>query len=181
MKKEKCVAFLRGINVGGHHKIPMADLKKILQKLEFENVITILNSGNIVFDAFTQDLKNIEKTISDHLEKTFGFPVPTIVRKSKEIDKLWKSNPFKNVKLTSDTRFYVSFIRGNNNSKIKLPRENSDKSFSIIEMRNKTIVSVLDLSLSKTPKAMEALEKHFGKDITTRNWNTIERIVKILE
>lgn len=43
------VAFLRGINVSGHHKVPMADLRKEMEKLNFEKVITILNSGNIIF------------------------------------------------------------------------------------------------------------------------------------
>ena len=49
MGKEKYVGFLRGINVGGHHKVPMAELSKELKKLNFENVVTLLNSGNVVF------------------------------------------------------------------------------------------------------------------------------------
>jgi uncharacterized protein (DUF1697 family) len=179
--KEKCVCFLRGINVGGHHKVTMADLRKELQKLKFENVVTLLNSGNIIFDSNIENIANLEKKISNHLNKKFGFPVPAIVKKSEEINMLWNSNPFKGVKLTKDIRLYVSFIRENKNTKLMLPQKSPDKPFSVIEMRDKIILSVLDLSLSKTPKAMEALEKEFGKDITTRNWNTIERIGKILE
>ena len=75
------VAFLRGINVGGHHKVPMADLRKELEKLDFENVETLLNSGNIIFEAIDDNEENLEKKISLHLEKSFGFPVPSIVRK----------------------------------------------------------------------------------------------------
>ncbi len=47
-------------------------------------------------------------------------------------------------------------------------------------LNNKTILSVLDVSISKTPKAMQALARSFGTDITTRNWNTIQRIEKKL-
>jgi N-acetyl-gamma-glutamylphosphate reductase len=51
-------------------------------------------------------------------------------------------------------------------------------SFEIVEKMNETKFSILDLSISKTPKAMEVFEKFYGKDMTTRNWNTIERVGK---
>ena len=47
----KYVALLRGINVGGHHKVPMAELRKELENLGFTNIVTILNSGNVIFET----------------------------------------------------------------------------------------------------------------------------------
>jgi uncharacterized protein (DUF1697 family) len=177
---ERYVAFLRGINVGGHHKVPMADLRKELEELNFENIVTLLNSGNIIFDTITDNLESLEKMISGNLEKTFGFPVPTIIRKSKTICQLCNDAPFRDVKITKNIRLYVSFLKKNTQADLELPWTSSDNSYKIIERRDKTILSILDLSVSKTPKAMEALEKFFGKDTTTRNWKTIERIVKKL-
>ena len=174
--KEKYVAFLRGINVGGHHKVPMADLRRELVQLGLENISTLLNSGNVILDATNADLRKLEKTIAGHLEKTFGFPVPTILRKWESIQILLNNKPFKEIKTTKDTRLYVSFLRENPETDLHLPWTSADGSFKIIGAIDKTILSVLDLSASKTPKAMEALENFFGKDITTRNWNTIERI-----
>ena len=174
--KEKYVAFLRGVNVGGHHKVPMAVLRKELEKLGFENITTILNSGNIIFDTKVDNLESIEKTISVHLENHFDFSIPTIVRKSETIYEMFHNNPFKDVKVTKDTRLYISFLKNDTNSDLKLPCTSSDKSYKIIAKRDKNIFSILDLSVSRTPKAMEALEKYFGTDITTRNWNTIGRI-----
>ncbi len=165
--KEKYVAFLRGINVGGHRQVPMADLRNELAKLGFENITTVLNSGNIIFDTKVGDLKSIERTISAHLETYFNFPVPTIVRKAGTIYGLFHSNPFKNVKLTEDIRWYVSFLKSDTNTDMKLPWTSSDKSYKIIGKLDKDILSVLDLSVSRTSKAMEALEKYFGTDITT--------------
>lgn len=170
---QKYVAFLRGINVGGHHKIPMAELRLELEKLNLKNIVTLLNSGNIIFESLNN---NLEKKISVHLEKSFGFPVPTIVRKNKLISELLVNNPFKDVKITKDIRLYVSFLGENNNSDIKLPWISSDHAYQIIEKRDKSIFSILDLAVSKTPKAMDDLEKFYGANITTRNWNTIERI-----
>ena len=177
-RKEKYVAFLRGINVGGHHKVPMADLRKEIEKLGFENVTTLLNSGNIIFEAISDNEETLEKKISAHLEKSFGFPIPTVIRKSEMIYELLKSNPFKDVKLTKDIRLYISFLQENVQTKLKLPWTSLDNSYKIIGKIGKNILSVLDLSISKTPKAMEDLERYFGRNITTRNWNTIKRIEK---
>lgn len=179
--KEKYVAFLRGINVGGHHKVPMAQLREEMEKLNFENVVTLLNSGNIIFDTIADESEVLEKTISQHLEKTFGFPIPTIVRKSEMIYKLMGNNPFKDIILTKDIRLYVSFLRKDTESTLQLPWTSDDNSFKIIDKVDGTIVSVLDLSVSKTVKGMEVLERNFGKDITTRNWNTIKRVAKKLD
>ena len=177
---EKYVAFLRGINVGGHHKVPMADLKKELGKLKLENVVTLLNSGNIIFDSIHDSVTHLENMMSAQLEKSFGFSIPTIIRHADVIDELLRSNPFKDVELTKDIRLYVSFLRNNENPGLKLPWKSDDSSFEIIGQCENVILSLLDLAISKTPKAMGALEKSFGKDITTRNWKTIERIGKIL-
>jgi uncharacterized protein (DUF1697 family) len=178
--KEKFVAFLRGINVGGHHKVPMSELKKELQKLGFENVVTLLNSGNIIFEAAGESILNLEEKTSEHLGKSFGFPVPTIIRRSEVIHELLSNNPFKDIVVTKDIRLYVSLLNKDSESGLELPWTCADSSYRIIEKRGKTVLSILDLSISNTPKAMEAFERYFGKDVTTRNWNTIERIGKIL-
>ncbi len=178
--KAKYIAFLRGINVGGHHKVPMVDLRSKLEKLGFENVLTLLNSGNVIFDAISDTTEELEKTISKHLEKVFGFPIPTIVRKSETIYSLLDKAPFKDVLLTKDIRLYVSFLKKDIEANLQLPWTSDDNSFKIIDKIDKTVVSVLDVSVSKTPKAMEVVERYFGKDITTRNWNTIKRIEKKL-
>jgi len=176
----KYVAFLRGINVGGHHKVPMAELRKELEGLNLKNVATILNSGNVLFDSTTENLNELEQVISERLEKTFGFSIPTILVKILSIKDLLDNDPFKEIEVTKETRLYVSFLKNDVKTNLELPWTSEDGSFTILDKRHKTIISVLDLSISNTPKGMEALEKHFGKDITTRNWNTIKRIEKKL-
>ena len=185
MKKRKSfikyIAFLRGINVGGHHKVPMLELRNEMEKLKFENIVTLLNSGNIIFDAVVGDAENLESKLSKHFEKTFGFPIPVILRSAEMIDGYVIDKPFENVFITKDIRLYVSFLHRDVESDLTLPWLSDDKSYRIICKKDKTIFSILDLSLSQTPKAMGVLEKYYGKDITTRNWNTIKRIKSKLE
>lgn len=166
--------------MGGHHKVPMVLLREEMEKLNFENVVTLLNSGNILFDAVPDDLENLEHTISEHLEEVFGFPIPTIIRKSETINGLLNMNPFKDISLTKDIRLYVSFLKKKIEMDLELPWTNNDGSYKIIAKTDNTILSVLDLSVTKTPKAMDMLREYCGTDITTRNWNTIKRIEKKL-
>jgi uncharacterized protein (DUF1697 family) len=179
--KETYIALLRGINVGGHHKVPMADLRTTLEKLGFENIVTLLNSGNVIFDGLPKDTESLEKLISETLEKTFGFSVPTLVRTSNTMYQLFQDAPFKAIEMHKDIRLYVSFLKKNVQTDLELPWKSLDSSYQIIGKSDKTIFSVLNLSMAKTPKAMIALEKFFGTDITTRNWKTIERIGKKLD
>ncbi len=180
-KQVKYVAFLRGINVGGHHKVPMADLRQEMQRMGCENVVTILNTGNIIFDHSNENVEHLEKSIAGHLESTFGFPIPTIIRQTHSIQELYQEAPFQDVEVTKDIRLYISLLREEVESPLEIPWTSPDGSYKILMKKDKAILSVLDLSVSKTTKAMEILEKTFGKGITTRNWKTIERVIKKLD
>ncbi|MGB0525811.1 MAG: DUF1697 domain-containing protein [Flammeovirgaceae bacterium] len=178
--KEKYIAFLRGINVGGHHKVPMATLRKEMEHLDCEQVVTILNTGNILFDAVITDLAVFEEKIAAHLAQVFGFPIPTILMKAKKLQALFDAAPFKHIEVTKEIRLYVSFLWKEVNIDLSLPWKSEDGAYQILTKEGKVITSVLDLSVSKTTKAMDALERFYGKGITTRNWNTLKRIEKKL-
>jgi len=173
------ISLLRGINVGEHHRVPMAELGKEMTKLGFENVKTLLNSGNVLFHTSLHQEDQLEEVIADHLEKIFGFPIPVLIRRPEVILDLVSNNPFKHTEVTKDTRLYVSFLKEKPTTELTLPWTSNDGSYRILEVRDKTICSILDLSATQTPKGIDALELIFGKNITTRNWNTINRIVAL--
>lgn len=181
-EKQKYAAFLRGINVGGHHKVPMAELRKLLEKTGYAEIKTFLNSGNVVFKSQPADVVALEEKMAAQLEKTFGFPVPVRVRKSKTIKEIISADPFKEVDLTNDIRQYVTFLKQPPKEKNKpdLPWISSDGTYKIISSTKTEIFSILDLSRGKTTDAMSILEKTFGNNITTRNWKTILKIFKYL-
>lgn len=174
------IAFLRGINVGGHHKLPMSELKKEMKHLGFEKIVTILNSGNLIFTATKTNIQKLEDKISKQLESTSGFSVPVIIRSAESIIELYNTEPFKDEKITKDIRLYISFLKEKKSPELNIPWISEDGAYKIVSISNTAILSVLDLSISRTTKAMNVLEKLAGKDITTRNWNTIERIIQKL-
>lgn len=170
------VLFLRGINVGRHHKVPMASLKLELEKIGFKNIITLLNSGNVIFQSSQTNITELETLISKHLFKVFNFEIPVILKTSKSIKELINNSPFANFELTKEMRFYVSFLKTPIKTDLQLPWISEDKAYTIIENRQGVICSVLNISVSKTTKAIKFLEQHYGKNITTRNWNTLIKI-----
>ncbi len=175
---QKFVALLRGINVGGNKKVPMAELKKVLEKAGLKNVKTILASGNVVFES-ESGIKQLQTIISSAIEKAFEFPVPVLLRTHAEIKEIILLDPFKRIKATPKTRLYMTFLSGKSKNGQSSGYVSPDKSFEIISSWKNTVFSVLDLSVSNTPEAMNALEKICGKNITTRNWNTILKIADL--
>jgi uncharacterized protein (DUF1697 family) len=172
------VALLRGINVGGNKKVPMADLKKIMEKAGYKNVRTLLATGNVIFEAGKTSIDDLTKKIAALLEKSFGFPIPVIMREQADIEKMIKADPFKKIKVTPDTRLYVTFLPGKPKSKLSIPYAAPDGSVEIISVADNAVFTVLDLSKAGTVDGMAIIEKEFGKDVTTRNWNTVVKIGK---
>ena len=172
-------AFLRGINVGGNKKVPMSDLKKVLQSIGFSNVKTLLNSGNAIFEAEETGEEKMTKLLEQSLQKKFGFEVPVLIRTLEELNRLATKDPFKGIKITPETRLYVSFLSEKPQSKLTLPYQSPDKTYKILSASPREVCSVLTLSPNtQSTDLMSILEKEFGKKITTRNWNTITKIVQ---
>jgi uncharacterized protein (DUF1697 family) len=177
MSKTRYIALLRGINVGGSKKIEMAALRTLLASLGFENVKTLLASGNAAWDAESDDMTGMRAAIEQGIEATFGFSASVIVRPREQVERLVASDPFKDVEVTEDTRLYVTFLPTPTNSQLKIPYHVPAPDFTILSVTDTAVCSVLTLSpTSRTVDAMSILERQFGKNITTRNWNTVVKL-----
>lgn len=175
----KYVVFLRGINVGGRAMVKMDQLKKVFEEIGFTNVKTLLNSGNVTFETVEKNDAAYKK-ITEKLKYVFGWEIGVIIRSQKELETLVEENMFKNIKVTSETRLYVTFLSEKPKTNLKIPYESKDKDFKILKVTEKEIFSVLTLTPKmNTTEAMAIIEKEFGKKVTTRNWNTLLKVVNL--
>ncbi len=169
------VAFLRGVNVGGK-TVRMAELKKLFESLGFGNVSTYKASGNVIFDSDGSEA-TLTKKIENGLHKLIGKETRAILRPLDHLKGMVESEPFRGVEVTPETRLYVTFLPGRPSSKMK-DYESPDGDFRF-RVSDEDIYSVLILSPKRgTVDLMGFIEKEFGSDITTRNWNTIVGIVQ---
>ena len=172
-------AFLRGINVGGHKPVPMEKLKNSFESLRFKNVRTLLASGNVVFEAHPTSTATLEQKIKEKLKKTFGHEIGVLVRTIEELQHLSESQPFEGIDVTPQTRLYVTFLSEKTKSHLKIPYASPNKNFRILGASKYEVCSVLILSpTNRSVDVMNVLEKEFGHKVTTRNWNTIVRVLK---
>jgi uncharacterized protein (DUF1697 family) len=74
------ISLLRGVNVGGHHKIKMDALRALYESLELRGAQTYVQSGNVIFKTRERDLIRLGRRIEDGIERTFGFRPHVIVR-----------------------------------------------------------------------------------------------------
>jgi uncharacterized protein (DUF1697 family) len=155
------VAFLRGINVGGHKIIKMDALKTAFEQMGLKKVKTILAAGNVLFESPETDTAALCRKIEAGLERSLGHPVGIVLRSIHQIERLERSAPFEGVKVTPSTRLWVTFLR--------------DKAKGKMEVTN-----VLELSgnLRQGMDQMAALDREYGRAITTRSWSTIGKILK---
>ena len=172
------IAFLRGINSGKNPTTKMDVLKQAFEDIGFKNVKTVIASGNVIFETASTDKKKLEQKIENGIARTIGFHSDTIVRTIEEIQTLVKKNPFKKIKLTPETRLYVTFIKKEGKSLFEFPMEG--KGYTILGIFDDTVCLVIYLAETKTPDVMKILDKNWSPN-TTRNWNTLERILKAVE
>lgn len=103
------IALLRGINVSGQKKIIMADLRESLARLNYTNIQTYIQSGNIVFKSKESSLSKLESEIKQNIFERFGFDVPTLVRTPADLAAALTKNPFNNANIDLN-RCYITFL-----------------------------------------------------------------------
>src|ERR1700704_5842415 len=172
--RDATVAFLRGINNLGQKPVKMDSLKRVFEKMGHRNVRTHLASGNVVFETPKISTKKVAKTIGDRLEQAPGFETTVVLRALSDLEALVDSEPFKNVAVTPRTKLWVTFLAEKPKSRLKIPFTSPKKDFRIVRVSATEVCSVITPSRKRGgTRLMSFLEKEFGRNVTTRNWNTI--------
>jgi uncharacterized protein (DUF1697 family) len=174
----RAAAFLRAVNVGGRNLVPMPELKRRLGLAGFTGVHTYLQSGNVAFNSKgTTDAA--AKKLEELLGAWLGFEVKVMVRSLDRLRELLQADPFAGHRKIRDVKLYVGFLAGEPASLPELPYVYGKDGLELvgIEGRDAFIVSKpLASGMSGYPNL--TLEKALGVASTTRNWNTIERILR---
>jgi len=176
----KYVALLRGI-APLNPNMRNDKLRGVFEELGFVNVKTVISSGNVIFESPSRASKRLEEIIEKALPEQLGFTSTTIIRSKKQLQQLVDKNPFKGMEHSQKSSLNVTFLKKKTRKDIKFPHKVDSRDYTLLGMYDGAVCSVIDLTGSKTPDLMLWLEKKFGKEITTRTWKTVERILKVME
>jgi uncharacterized protein (DUF1697 family) len=169
------ISILRGINVSGQKKMLMTDLAKLYEDLGFKEIVTYIQSGNVIF-KMDKKFTNVKlaKLIEDKITVTYNFQVPVIIRTLKELQHIVAVNPF--IKEDIDS-LYVTFL-SNSPSAINLEKLDN---VSFLPDRFEILDKEIFLSVSSygnTKLSNNFFENKLKVTATTRNWKTV---IKLLE
>ena len=89
----KYIALLRGINISGKNKISMSELKKVLEENKYQNVVTYLNSGNVIFECNIDNKDNIMKDIYKIIKNKFNIEIPVFIINELELENILDNKP----------------------------------------------------------------------------------------
>lgn len=175
----KYVALLRGI-APMNPNMKNEKLRSVFEDLGFDNVQTVISSGNVLFESDSKNILDLEKKIEEAWPKKLGFASTTIIRSYDQIKDLVEKNPFKDIPDDKNLYLNVTFLKNEPKTKLEYPYEPVDKSWKLLGIYDGTICSFTDLSKTRTPDLYLELEKLFTKEITTRTWKTINRVFALL-
>ncbi|MGB5653915.1 MAG: DUF1697 domain-containing protein [Robiginitalea sp.] len=173
----KKIAILRGINVGGKRKILMADLKALCQNLGWANVVTYIQSGNLIFDSKKQN-PELEQTLEKAISYNYGFDVPVIIRNANELQTSIGRNSFFD-KDADITQLHLTFLKENptseNVEKTKTYNFEPDR-FEIVE---KDVFICCAGKYHQSKLTNNFFEKKLKVGATTRNWKTVLKLQEL--
>jgi len=166
------VVLLRGVNVGGHRKVPMAELRGLLSGLGCTEVRTYIQSGNAVFVASEALVARLSEGLGEAMAERFGFRVPVVVRAGEDLARIVATNPFLG-QGADPRRLHVGFLAEAPAAEaiagIDLDRSPPDT----LVVQGREVYLHLPNGVGRTRLSNDYLERALGTTSTLRNWRTV--------
>ena len=181
------ISILRGINVSGQKLIKMDALRKSYEKLGFHNVMTYVQSGNVVFTNDNMELRRLKQKIFQQIENDFGFEVPVIVLTVEKLKDIIENNPFTKELNREQTFLHVTFLSSkpdHNDLKTicdsKIIEDKKQDGEEIIFSDN-AVYLYCPNGYGNTKLTNNFLEAKLKVGATTRNWKTTNELLRIAQ
>jgi uncharacterized protein (DUF1697 family) len=175
--------MLRGINVGGHHKVPMSDLRQLYGELGMSDVATYIQSGNVVFSSARDDEKGLASELEHAMRKAFGFDVPVVLRAAGDLTSAVRSNPFVDGGVDASV-MSVGFldavpeqarVRALGDDPLATPPPGGDEFY----IRGREVYLHHPNGYGRSKLTNGFFDRRLGTMMTVRNWRTVLTLVEM--
>jgi uncharacterized protein (DUF1697 family) len=169
------VALLRGINVGGRNRVPMAELRRVLDDAGCGSVRTYIQSGNVLFTNRASDRARLARRLEAAVEEAFGVSAVVVLRTFEELRELERSHPF-----GADTsRTFVSFLAATPDPKRVRDLASLDVAPDEVEVVGSDVFVRYPNGIQGARLSAAQLERRIGVPGTMRNWRTVTKLVEL--
>lgn len=173
------VSLLRGINVGGHKKIKMAELRALYSRLGLADVRSLLQSGNVIFRS-DGGPNSVREGIEAAIESAYGFRVDVILRRADEFAAALAQHPFNEAELAEPAKVALHFLAQmvDETQLAELPAKYIQA--ERLTLRGDTLYIFFAEGMGRSKLSNAVIEKALRTNGTTRNWNTCNKILKLI-
>ncbi len=170
------VAFLRGMNVGGH-TVKMENLRTLFESAGFGNVATYIASGNVIFTAQENDPATIEKSVEKMLKESLGYEVATFVRTISQLQEIVNFIPFPaGDGAELDGTVYIAFLSSAPDKSLISDLDSFGSTTDAFRLNGRELYWLCRTKMSESIFFGKLLEKTVGIPMTTRNSSTVRKI-----
>ncbi|HEX8457781.1 MAG TPA: DUF1697 domain-containing protein [Pyrinomonadaceae bacterium] len=172
------IAFLRGINIGGH-RVKMEELRALFSALGFGRVRSYIQTGNIFFDTDDAEARAaLTRKIEEHLATALGYAVPTFLRTIPEVESALRLDTFRHLTASPDTRFLITFISRPLAATLKLPHVSPKQDYEILQATRGEVFSLLRVVGGRAGNPAPFIERSCGAKTTSRFYRTTAEILQ---
>jgi uncharacterized protein (DUF1697 family) len=175
------ISLLRGVNVGGHHKVKMDDLRALYESLGFEDVQTHINSGNVLFRTGGRDLVRLRQRIEDAIESACGFRCDVILRTPSDLRQVIATNPFSARPGMDASKLAIHFLAADPSAAAREQVRAIDAAPEELHIDGRELYIYFPNGMARPKLSMPLLEKTLKTPGTSRNWNTVRKLLEVAE
>jgi len=173
------VALLRGINVAGKNKLPMAQLVKLVEACGAKDVSTYIQSGNVVFTATTKVAADLPAALARRIERAHGFRSPVVMRSAKELERAHAKNPYFDQKADT-TPLHVMFLADAPAKKSVATLDPARSKPDRFQVVGREIYLHCPNGIGRSKLTNDYFDKTLGTVSTCRNWRTVETLLELV-
>lgn len=175
------LALLRGINVGGHKKVAMSDLREMCAKLGFEDARTVLQSGNLVFRTTTRAPASLERLLEAEVKHRLDLETQFFVRTAPEWRQAIHDNPFSDEARRDPSHLLVMFLRDAPPASAVKALQAAIQGREVVRAKGRQAYLVYPDGIGDSRLTINVIEKHLATRGTARNWSTVSKMNALAE
>jgi len=173
--------MLRGVNVGGHNKIKMEELRALYASLKLRGAQTLVQSGNVVFRTDEADEAALAERIAKAIGRKFGFQPGVIVRTPLEMRRAIAKNPFAGRKEVEPNKLLVTFLAAEPSAEARKKALGIDTAPEELRLLGRELYIYYPNGQARPKVPWTTIEKALGVAGTGRNWNTVTKLLEMAE